>query len=913
MNLKKISILVITCLSVSFVLGQSYHDTVIAPAPPPPPPLQCPSMGCNLICHGNFENISPLYYNYFIAQRTTSHMVHKENSIDIYTVSPTLKVEDFQLSGSTMRSIPGGWRLALYPCAFTPANITAPEGNSFLGMTGYEIYSGSQRTYSEATYLKLRRPLVKDSVYKLMYWARRVTNDTSCVGTMNLEIRGSLMPPCHPDSFTPIYVNTPGGTSIPNCSYYYSQLIPSAPIGTTSWVEYTITFTATAPIAHLILTIPQSNKTDTKGAYAYFDDFRIFENKQIKLNYTTLSCGQSGHATLTASGGYSPYSFLWPDGTVAAQRYNLAAGKYPVTVTDAQGCEKVDTVKIDSSSYDFRLTAIVSNPRCKGSNDGSILVLPQGNTAPYTYAWTGGLPPVFYQYSLAPGTYKVIVRDKNNCQLTEEYKIIDTLQLLDIKTKTIVTPYICGGAKGSIRVRPQGGVKPYHVIWPDGRTDTARTDLLPGQYIVRVMDNNHCDKYDTFIVPKTGVYGNAKITLTPTYHCNLNAANIVSNVTVGVPPYTYLWSTGSTQSFTNNVSTVGNPKVYITYTEGTGCINKDSIQLKSYIDIGTGTIYPTAASARGVGKPFNPNNGVANREKFRVNGTFQVNSSIQFNYCDVIAKPGARIYVNASSLNMDSTTIRTCVDTMWQGIEVVQGVISLKRCTIEDALYAVEVKNINSNEQFDYNTFRNNYIGISYPPRANTSVQRFTYNTFTNNRFLCTTGRGSLKKWHSGMTFNPSSGNMQHGWYTSRAWAGMVICDFRHFFFSNNTFTNLMNGALFSNVSDPRSTKNVFTNMLYENQPIILNAYPNGIGLFVGNDKPEVNAWLVCEGRGKNNTQADFDNCRVGLTTVGNVTLYPMNETKMTNVFEGVNSISANASQIKNTNIQASHRGIYFL
>ncbi|MFN9319729.1 MAG: T9SS type A sorting domain-containing protein, partial [Chitinophagales bacterium] len=45
----------------------------------------------------------------------------------------------------------------------------------------------------------------------------------------------------------------------------------------------------------------------------------------------------------------------------------------------------------------------------------------------------------------------------------------------------------------------------------------------------------------------------------------------------------------------------------------------------------------------------------------------------------------------------------------------------------------------------------------------------------------------------------------------------------------------------------------------------------------------------------------------------GNVTLYPMNETKMTNVFEGVNSISANASQIKNTNIQASHRGIYFL
>ncbi|MFN9982532.1 MAG: SprB repeat-containing protein, partial [bacterium] len=180
-------------------------------------------------------------------------------------------------------------------------------------------------------------------------------------------------------------------------------------------------------------------------------------------------------------------------------------------------------------------------PRCKGSNDGSINLFPTGGTPPYTYAWTGGLPPNQHQFGLAPGSYKVTIKDKNDCIFTSEYDIIDTLRHIDLITNTTITPYVCGGAKGSIQVRPTGGVPPYNYLWADGNRDRDRIDLLPGPYTITVMDRNHCTKTETFIVPKTGVYSNAKITLTPSYHCNLNTANIVSNVTLGVPPYTYLW------------------------------------------------------------------------------------------------------------------------------------------------------------------------------------------------------------------------------------------------------------------------------------------------------------------------------------------------------------------------------------
>lgn len=57
--------------------------------------------------------------------------------------------------------------------------------------------------------------------------------------------------------------------------------------------------------------------------------------------------GTNGKATVVASGGTVPYSYLWlPSGGSAATASGLIAGNYEVTVSDARGCAKKQSFTI---------------------------------------------------------------------------------------------------------------------------------------------------------------------------------------------------------------------------------------------------------------------------------------------------------------------------------------------------------------------------------------------------------------------------------------------------------------------------------------------------------------------------------------------------------------------------------------
>lgn len=70
----------------------------------------------------------------------------------------------------------------------------------------------------------------------------------------------------------------------------------------------------------------------------------------LGISKTNITCynGQNGTATVSASGGTSPYSYSWntaPAQTTATAT-NLGVGTYTVTVTDANGCVGTKTVSI---------------------------------------------------------------------------------------------------------------------------------------------------------------------------------------------------------------------------------------------------------------------------------------------------------------------------------------------------------------------------------------------------------------------------------------------------------------------------------------------------------------------------------------------------------------------------------------
>jgi gliding motility-associated-like protein len=48
--------------------------------------------------------------------------------------------------------------------------------------------------------------------------------------------------------------------------------------------------------------------------------------------------GTDGSIETTVTGGTSPYEFLWSNGSVTQDLFNLSAGNYAVLVTDENGC-----------------------------------------------------------------------------------------------------------------------------------------------------------------------------------------------------------------------------------------------------------------------------------------------------------------------------------------------------------------------------------------------------------------------------------------------------------------------------------------------------------------------------------------------------------------------------------------------
>lgn len=66
---------------------------------------------------------------------------------------------------------------------------------------------------------------------------------------------------------------------------------------------------------------------------------------------SVFSClGQNnGSATVTASGGSTPYTYLWSNGQTTANATNLAVGVYTVTVTGSNGCTTSATTTIANS------------------------------------------------------------------------------------------------------------------------------------------------------------------------------------------------------------------------------------------------------------------------------------------------------------------------------------------------------------------------------------------------------------------------------------------------------------------------------------------------------------------------------------------------------------------------------------
>jgi len=139
-----------------------------------------------------------------------------------------------------------------------------------------------------------------------------------------------------------------------------------------------------------------------------------------------IGCNGAGHAHVTASGGTTPYTYLWDDASnqTTDTAFNLVAGVYNVTVTDANGCTTVESVSvIETSGITCEITVLNDIETFNGS-EGQLGVTVSGGSGNYTYSWNnGGMDSVVTD--LSTNTYIVTITDESGCIC------MDTLRLLN--------------------------------------------------------------------------------------------------------------------------------------------------------------------------------------------------------------------------------------------------------------------------------------------------------------------------------------------------------------------------------------------------------------------------------------------------------------------------------------------------
>jgi len=313
------------------------------------------------------------------------------------------------------------------------------------------------------------------------------------------------------------------------------------------------------------------------------------DSLSLLFSSTAASCGgTNGTATVTVSGGTSPYTYQW-DANAANQTTatatSLAVNIYFVTVTDGNGCSKVGFVSvIDTSNLALTITN-VHNISCAGSCDGSATASVTGGYPPYTFLWsTTPAQTDSVANGLCVGTYFVTVVDDSLCS---RVAMVDITNADILVVNDSVVPVSCPGlCDASIILTPSGGTPPYvSYQWSiTGETDSIASGLCAGTYYYTVTDANNCVVSDSVTIIDPGTM-TVSINVLHDLLCH-NDCNGSLGVTVNgaLGPYTYQWNNGMTDSvlvglcagfFEVTVTGVGGCSAVANIT----LINPDSLQL----------------------------------------------------------------------------------------------------------------------------------------------------------------------------------------------------------------------------------------------------------------------------------------------------------------------------------------------
>ncbi len=170
----------------------------------------------------------------------------------------------------------------------------------------------------------------------------------------------------------------------------------------------------------------------------------VAEPVALTVNYTVLDVvcagGNDGVIDLTVNGGIYPYTFDWSNNEDSEDIFNLSAGTYSVTVTDANGCSMSLAFTVTEPANPIVVNANISDASGQTAADGGVDITPTGGTAPFTFLWSNGATTEDIS-NVTPGVYTVIITDANGCVTSGTYVVSFTIGINDPAAGSAINLY----------------------------------------------------------------------------------------------------------------------------------------------------------------------------------------------------------------------------------------------------------------------------------------------------------------------------------------------------------------------------------------------------------------------------------------------------------------------------------------
>ncbi|MFK7922881.1 MAG: hypothetical protein AB8H47_13030, partial [Bacteroidia bacterium] len=265
----------------------------------------------------------------------------------------------------------------------------------------------------------------------------------------------------------------------------------------------------------------------------------------VQDNISVACFGDSSASImLSTQGGTQPYLFQNGGGLAQLDSLfdTLSAGIYTFSVTDSQGClaQVIDTI---TEPPLLVANAILTDVRCFGEDNASILVPTSGGTLPYNYSLNGGVPQSDSLHTpLSPGLYEILVRDANDCSVL--------LSSLDISQPDSLTVDIngqnisCFGINdGQLVANIAGGNGGNTIRWQDPSFPASPNldSLLAGTYQIGITDSLGCADSSIYTLTQPDSLVMAQGEIVEAFCDWANGGASVMSIG-GTEPYLYEWS-----------------------------------------------------------------------------------------------------------------------------------------------------------------------------------------------------------------------------------------------------------------------------------------------------------------------------------------------------------------------------------